>query len=126
MRAIIAAVRRAATRALFAYTQRFDGVALTAADASSVPRGELAAAAAALPTAVRRALAPRGPTRDRASTAASAEGRGRYRDATGARSGSRSAPLDRVGVYVPGGHGGVSVVGADERDPGAGRRASAR
>ena len=45
-----------------------------------------------------------------------------YREADGSELGQQVTPLDRVGVYVPGRQGRVSVVGADERDPGARRR----
>ena len=44
------------------------------------------------------------------------------READGNELGQRVTPLDRVGIYVPGRQGRVSVVGADERDAGEGRR----
>lgn len=101
VRKIVTDVRRRGDAALFAYTKRFDGVALTARTVE-VPRAELAEAAAALPPAVRSALrlAARRVTafhrRQRQSS-------WMFRDATGARLGQQVRALDRVGVYVPGG-----------------------
>ncbi|MEB2284560.1 MAG: histidinol dehydrogenase [Polyangiaceae bacterium UTPRO1] len=101
VRAIIAAVRRRGDAALFAYTERFDGVALTARNVE-VPRAELAAAAAALPPPVRRALAL-AVRRVAAFHRRQRQGSWSFRDAAGARLGQQVRPLDRVGVYVPGG-----------------------
>jgi histidinol dehydrogenase len=98
---IVAGVRRRGDAALLAYTRRFDGVALTARRLR-VPTDDLAAARRDLPAAVRRDLelaarrirAFHGRERSRSWT---------MRDAAGARLGVRVTPLERVGVYVPGG-----------------------
>jgi histidinol dehydrogenase len=101
VRQIVDGVRRRGDAALFAYTKRFDGVALTARTVE-VPKREMAAAADALPGPVRSAL------RLAARRIAAFHRHQRqeswsFRDATGARLGQKVTPLDRVGVYVPGG-----------------------
>ncbi|MEO8602861.1 MAG: histidinol dehydrogenase [bacterium] len=99
---IVAAVRRRGDAALFAYTKRFDGVALTARTVR-VPDGDLAAAEAELPGRVRSALrlAAR---RIRVFHEHQRQASWRYRDAAGLELGQNITPLRRVGVYVPGGH----------------------
>jgi histidinol dehydrogenase len=101
VRAIIADVRRRGDAALFAYTRRFDGVALTSRTIE-VPRAAMAAAAAALPPIVRRdlELAAR---RIRAFHRRQRQSSWSYRDASGARLGQQVRALDRAGVYIPGG-----------------------
>jgi histidinol dehydrogenase len=101
VRRIIAAVRRDGDRALLALTRRFDGVALRAVDVR-VPADALAAAYRAQAPAVRRdlQLAAR---RIRAFHLRQRERSWSYRDASGARLGQQIRPLERVGVYVPGG-----------------------
>ncbi|MEO6028578.1 MAG: histidinol dehydrogenase [Candidatus Binatia bacterium] len=101
VRAIVDGVRRRGDAALFAYTKRFDGVALTARTVE-VPAAEMAAALEAIPAPVRSAL------RLAASRIAAFHKRQRqkswsFRDATGAKLGQQVRALDRVGVYVPGG-----------------------
>lgn len=101
VRKIVTDVRRRGDAALFAYTKRFDGVALTARTVE-VPQAELAEAAASLSPAVRSALrlAARRVT---AFHRRQRQGSWMFRDATGARLGQQVRALDRVGVYVPGG-----------------------
>ena len=101
VRRIVAAVRRDGDRALLAFTRRLDGVRLTPRRLR-VPDGALAAAYRGLPAGVRRdlALAAR---RIRAFHRRQRERSWLFRDAAGARLGQRIAPLERVGVYVPGG-----------------------
>ncbi len=98
---IIRAVRRAGDRAVLTFTRRFDGVALRPA-ALRVPHEALAAAWREQPAAVRRdlALAVR---RIRAFHVRQRERSWSFRDAGGTRLGQLIRPLDRVGVYVPGG-----------------------
>ncbi len=101
-RQIVDAVRRRGDRALLALTKRFDGVALTAAQIRVQP-AELAEAARAVPPATMQALklaARRIAAFHRRQRAASWS----YRDPVGLRLGQRVIPLDRVGLYVPGGH----------------------
>ena len=101
--AIIADVRRHGDRALVRLTRRFDGVKLTAATLR-VTAEELAAARASQPTADRRALELAARriaefhrrTLDRSFS---------YRDRYGMRLGQMIRPLERVGLYVPGGMG---------------------
>ncbi len=101
VRTIVDAVRRRGDAALFAYTKRFDGVAL-GARTIEVPAAELAAAEAALAPDVRRALrlAAR---RITAFHRRQRQGSWSFRDASGARLGQQVRALDRVGVYIPGG-----------------------
>ncbi|HKA90427.1 MAG TPA: histidinol dehydrogenase, partial [Haliangiales bacterium] len=98
---IIRAVRRDGDRALLALTRRFDGVVLRPSTLR-VPADDLAAAYRDQPAAVRRdlELAAR---RIRAFHARQRERSWSFRDASGARLGQLIQPLDRVGVYVPGG-----------------------
>jgi histidinol dehydrogenase len=101
VRRILRAVERDGDRALLAFTRRFDGLALRAATLR-VPAADLAAAYRAQPAAVRRdlALAAR---RIRAFHRRQRERSWSYRDASGARLGQLIRPLERVGIYVPGG-----------------------
>ncbi|MBI3770414.1 MAG: histidinol dehydrogenase [Deltaproteobacteria bacterium] len=101
VRAILDDVRRRGDAALFAYTRRFDGVALTARTIE-VPQAAMAHAAAALPRTVRRdlELAAR---RIRDFHRRQRQASWSYRDATGVRLGQQVRALDRVGVYIPGG-----------------------
>ena len=101
VRRIIGAVRRGGDRALLALTRRFDGARLTPRTLL-VGRDQMAASHDRLPAAVRRdlALAAR---RIRAFHQRQRERSWSFRDASGARLGQRIEPLERVGVYVPGG-----------------------
>ena len=101
VRDVIAAVERGGDRALVAFTRRFDGVRLAPGDLR-VPAAALAAAYEALPATARRdlRLAAR---RIRAFHVRQRERSWGFRDASGARLGLRVSPLERVGVYVPGG-----------------------
>jgi histidinol dehydrogenase len=101
VRRIVAAVRRGGDARLLALTRRFDGVRLTRRTLR-VPPAAMAAAWEAQPAAVRRdlSLAAR---RIRAFHLRQRERSWSYRDATGALLGQMIQPLDRVGVYVPGG-----------------------
>src|SRR5712692_1222542 len=101
VRAILREVRRKGDRALFAYTYQFDRVRLTP-KTCAVTRSQMDAALAVLPKAERRALqaaARRIATFHRKQRQQSWS----YQDSLGVRLGQRIAPLERVGVYVPGG-----------------------
>jgi histidinol dehydrogenase len=99
---IIAAVRRDGDAAVAAYTRRFDGV-----EAATVAELEIA------PAAMAQALERIDPARRRALEAAAQRIRGyherqrleswSFTEADGTELGQRVTPLDRVGVYVPGG-----------------------
>jgi len=100
---IIDAVRRRGDRALIELTRKFDGVTITS-KALRVSTVELAAAYDALPHADRRALelAARRITEFHRHTL---EKSFSYRDRYGMRLGQMVRPLERVGIYVPGGMG---------------------
>ncbi len=101
VRTILREVRKKGDRALFAYTYQFDRVRLTP-KTCIVTESQMDAALAALPKAERRALqtaARRIATFHRKQRQQSWS----YQDSLGVRLGQRIAPLERVGVYVPGG-----------------------
>ena len=98
---IISAVRREGDRAVAAYAEKFDGVKLSPEE-FRVSDAEIAAAAKRLPAADRKAIrAALKQVRDFARLT-------RPRDWSkvvrpGVRVGEKFTPLDRVGVYIPGG-----------------------
>ncbi len=100
---IIDAVRRRGDRALVEFTRKFDGVSVSPANLR-VSAVELAAAFDAMPHLDRRALelAARRITEFHRHTL---EKSFSYRDRYGMRLGQIVRPLDRVGIYVPGGMG---------------------
>ncbi len=117
--AILRAVRREGDSALARYTARFDGVRLRPRDIRVPAREVREPRAPGRPRAGGRARGDGPPDRGVPSPAA----RPRLPDARGpaGRCSRRSCgPLDSVGLYVPGGAGGVSLLGAHERDPRAG------
>ena len=98
---IVATVRDKGDAALLDFTERFDGVSLTARELA-VTRGELAAAESAVGVTTMRALryaAERIERFHRENPPRS----WRMTDALGSRLGQEVRPLDRVAVYVPGG-----------------------
>jgi histidinol dehydrogenase len=100
---IIVQVRRGGDRALLSLTRRFDGIKL-GQDRIRVGPEEIQAACEALPSAERRALklaARRIAEFHRRTMERSFS----YRDAIGMRLGQLVRPLERVGIYVPGGTG---------------------
>jgi histidinol dehydrogenase len=101
VRRIIADVRRRGDRALIDWTRRLDGIRLTPARLR-VPADDLAAAYRDLPSAARRDLTLAA-NRIRAFHLRQRERSWTFHDPTGARLGQRITPLERVGVYVPGG-----------------------
>ena len=101
VREILAQVKKTGDRALCAYTKQFDRVRLTPATLQ-VTKAEMAAALSALPRAERTAL------QTAAKRIASFHSKQRqtswsYRDSLGVTLGQAITPLERVGVYVPGG-----------------------
>ncbi len=99
---ILADVRARGDAALLEYTRRFDRVDVAGAPALEIPRADWEAALAALPAAQRNALEAAAERvrsyheRQRAETWT-------YTDAEGTLLGQQVTPLDRVGLYVPGG-----------------------
>lgn len=100
---IIAQVRRRGDRALLEYTRRFDRVKL-APKALRVTRRELEQALAGLDREERRAL-ELAARRITAFHRRTVEKPFSYRDELGVRLGQTVNPLERVGIYVPGGMG---------------------
>jgi len=100
---IIAQVRRGGDRALLNLTRRFDGIKLEP-DRIRIGPEEIKAARDTLPSVERRALelAARRIAEFHQRTL---ERPFRYRDAIGMRLGQLVRPLERVGIYVPGGMG---------------------
>ena len=103
--AILADVRQRGDAALLDYTARFDGVQAETVAALEIPPAELRAALAAITPAQRSALeAAAARVRDYHERQLQACGRGwSYRDEHGSLLGQKVTPLDRVGIYVPGG-----------------------
>ena len=102
---ILADVRTRGDAAVLEYTARFDGVQAASVAELEIPRAELLAALAAIPTAQRDALEAAA-QRVRSYHERQLEAAGRswsYRDADGTLLGQKVTPLDRVGIYVPGG-----------------------
>ena len=102
---ILADVRQRGDAAVLEYTARFDGVQADTLQALELTQAELKAAFEALPVAQREALtaaARRVRSYHEAQKRASGESWS-YRDADGTLLGQKVTPLDRVGIYVPGG-----------------------
>ena len=102
---IVAAVRERGDAAVLEFTRRFDRIEAPDMAALEVGRDELQAALAGLPTAQREALETAARRiRDYHERQLEACGRGwSFNDADGSRLGQKVTPLDRVGIYVPGG-----------------------
>ena len=103
--AILADVQQRGDAAVLDYTQRFDGLTAASVQALELTQAELKAAFDGLPAAQRTALqaaAARGRSYHEAQKKASGESWS-YRDEDGTLLGQKVTPLDRVGIYVPGG-----------------------
>jgi histidinol dehydrogenase len=102
---ILADVRTRGDAAVLDYTERFDGLKAASVAEFEIPRGELQAALASLPPVQRQALeAAAERVRDYHQRQLEVTGRSwSYRDADGTLLGQKVTPLDRVGIYVPGG-----------------------
>ena len=102
---ILADVRLRGDAAVLDYTARFDGLKAAAMGELELTQAELKAAFEAIPAAQRDALqaaAQRVRTYHEAQKKASGESWS-YRDEHGTLLGQKVTPLDRVGIYVPGG-----------------------
>jgi len=100
--AIVADVRARGDAAVLEYTQRFDRLAVAEAAALEIPAAAMRAAFDGLPADQRAALV-RAAERVRAFHERQ-KGQGfRVTEADGSELGQRVTPLDRVGIYVPGG-----------------------
>ncbi len=103
--AILADVQKRGDAAVLEYTQRFDGLQAAGVKALEITQAELQAALDSLPAAQRDALqaaAARVRQYHEAQKKASGESWS-YRDEDGTLLGQKVTPLDRVGIYVPGG-----------------------
>ncbi len=102
---ILADVQKRGDAAVLEYTQRFDGLQAPDVKALEITQAELKAALDSLPVAQREALqaaASRVRKYHEAQKKASGESWS-YRDEDGTLLGQKVTPLDRVGIYVPGG-----------------------
>ena len=102
---ILADVRQRGDAAVLEYTARFDGLAAPSMDALELTQADFKAAFDAIPAAQRSALqaaADRVRKYHEAQKRASGESWS-YRDEDGTLLGQKVTPLDRVGIYVPGG-----------------------
>ncbi|HPM68623.1 MAG TPA: histidinol dehydrogenase [Piscinibacter sp.] len=102
---ILADVEMRGDAAVLEYTQRFDGLAAKSMAELEITQDELKAALAQITPAQRSALeAAAARVRDYHQRQLEACGRSwSYRDADGTLLGQKVTPLDRVGIYVPGG-----------------------
>jgi histidinol dehydrogenase len=102
---ILADVQQRGDAAVLDYTQRFDGLQADNVKALEITQAELQAALDGLPAVQREALqaaAARVRLYHEAQKKASGESWS-YRDEDGTLLGQKVTPLDRVGIYVPGG-----------------------
>ena len=102
---ILADVQQRGDAAVLDYTERFDGLKVSGMTALELSQDELKAAFLAIPEKQRAALqaaALRVRSFHEAQKKASGES-WRYRDEDGTVLGQKVTPLDRVGIYVPGG-----------------------
>jgi len=102
---ILADVKQRGDAAVLEYTERFDGLKATHMAALELTQAELKAAFEGLPKVQQQALqdaAARVRSYHEAQKKASGES-WQYRDADGTLLGQKVTPLDRVGIYVPGG-----------------------
>ncbi|WP_395687333.1 histidinol dehydrogenase [Caenimonas koreensis] len=102
---ILADVRVRGDEAVLEYTQKFDGLAVASVSGLELEQRELKNAYHGLPVQQREALQAAA-TRVRAYHVAQKRATGEswsYRDEMGTLLGQKVTPLDRVGIYVPGG-----------------------
>jgi histidinol dehydrogenase len=99
---ILAGVRARGDAALLDYTARFDGFRAAAARDLAIPREAFAAAAAAVDAPTRAALDYAAERIERYHAAAMPKS-WRMTDEHGSSLGQEVRPLDRVGLYIPGG-----------------------
>ena len=106
--AILADVKQRGDEAVLEYTRKFDRLPLAHAAAMELPQSELQAAFNGLPGAQKLALeqaAQRVTSYHRKQVQASWH----YLDEDGTLLGQQVTPLDRVGLYVPGGKAFIST-----------------
>ncbi len=99
---IIADVRAKGDEALLAYTNRFDGLDAQSGDSLKLDKATLTAALAAIPESQRNAL-QHAADRVRAYHERQLQTSWQYTEADGTVLGQKVTPMDKVGLYVPGG-----------------------
>jgi histidinol dehydrogenase len=102
VRGIIADVRARGDAAVLEYTKRFDRVEAQSIAALEIGREKLTSALASIPDAQAQALR-RAAERIRAFHEKQLQQSWDYTDKDGTRLGQRVSPIERVGLYVPGG-----------------------
>ena len=100
--AILADVKQRGDTAVLEHTRRLDRLEASSMDSLSLPKDELDRALSRLPQAQREALA-QAAGRIRAYHERQVVDSWSYTEADGTRLGQQVTPLDRVGIYVPGG-----------------------
>lgn len=99
---ILGAVEREGDEALLAFTRRFDGRTVAGMSDLTLEASDLSRALDAVPAEVRQALESAAMRIETFHQRQRAES-WRFNDADGNELGQRISPLDRVGIYVPGG-----------------------
>jgi histidinol dehydrogenase len=102
VREILTAVRQRGDAAVLEYTNRFDRMAATSMGELEIPQERLKQALAAIPTEQREAL-ERSAERVRAYHERQKQESWSYTEADGTLLGQQVTPLERAGLYVPGG-----------------------
>ena len=103
---ILQAVKTRGDAAVLEYTQKFDRLSIDAVSALEIPTSELQAALASLPAERRQALeaaAARVRSYHEVQKRECGSAGFSYTEADGTVLGQKVTPLDRVGIYVPGG-----------------------
>lgn len=99
---IIAEVRAKGDKALLAYTEKFDRLSVTSVSQLEISQSELAAAWSKIGSAAQQAL-QLAASRIQQFHAKQVEESWSFEDGLGNKLGQRISPIERVGVYVPGG-----------------------
>ena len=99
---IIAEVRAKGDEALLAYTEKFDRLSVTSVSQLEISQSELAAAWSKIGSAAQQAL-QLAASRIQQFHAKQVEESWSFEDGLGNKLGQRISPIERVGVYVPGG-----------------------
>ncbi len=99
---VLAAIRGDGDAALLAYTKQFDGVDVATAAELEIPRARMQAALQSIPADVRAAL-EKAAERIRSYHQHQRQESWSYTEADGTVLGQQITPLERVGLYVPGG-----------------------
>ena len=102
VKSIIADVRRRGDVALLAYCRRFDGITARSVAALEISSGEIRKSLGKIPSYQRNAL-KRAANRIRRFHQLQRSRSWRVRDGDGTVLGQQVSPLERVGIYVPGG-----------------------